>query len=108
MPRKSLNPRHDVPEQGPRQVAFGELQGEVPGMPDEAPARLEQPLLEAREGPALNGDGQNQPAQQITEVVSDHPEEQPDLIDPEPMTGEPRPVGRGLALLDPLLRRPAL
>src|SRR5258708_33731436 len=26
---------------------------------------------------------------------------------PEPVAGEPRPVGRGLALLDPLLRRPA-
>jgi hypothetical protein len=36
MPRKSLDPRHDVPEQGLCQVAFGELQGEVPGMPDEA------------------------------------------------------------------------
>src|SRR5712675_2356530 len=33
--------------------------------------------------------------------------EQPHLVGSEPVAGEPRPVGRGLALLDPLLRRPA-
>jgi hypothetical protein len=43
----------------PRQGAFGELQGEVPGMPDEASARPEQPLLEARHGPVLDGDQQD-------------------------------------------------
>ena len=48
------------------------------------------------------------PTQEIAEVVGDEPEEQPHLIGPEAMTGEPRPVGRGFALLDPLLRRPAL
>jgi len=40
-----------------RQVAFGELQDEGSGMPDEASARLEQPLLKTRERPALDGDG---------------------------------------------------
>ena len=38
-------------------------------MLDEAPAGLEQPLLQARQGPALDGDRQNEPAQQIAEVV---------------------------------------
>jgi hypothetical protein len=61
MPRQSLDAPEDLPKQAVRQVTFGKLQGEVPGMPDEASARLEQPLLEAREGPALDGDRQNQP-----------------------------------------------
>ena len=62
MPRESLDALENLPKETPRQVAFGELQVEVPGMPNEAPARLEQPLLETREGPALDGDGQNEPA----------------------------------------------
>jgi len=34
-------------------------------MADEAPSGLEQPLLETREGPALDRDGQDEPTQQI-------------------------------------------
>ncbi len=108
MPRESLDARDDLPEQGPCQVAFGKLQGEVPGMPDEASAALEQSLLQARQRPALDGDRQDQPTQEIAEVVGDHPKQQADLIGPEPVTGEARPVGGGLALFDPLLGRPAL
>src|SRR5712691_6185270 len=77
-PRESLDALENLTKEVPRQVASGELQGEVPGMPDEASARPEQPLLEAREGPTLDGDRQDQPTQQIAEVVGDHPEEQPD------------------------------
>jgi len=46
MPRESLDARNDLPKEPLRQVAFGQLQDVVPGMPDEAPAGLEQPLLE--------------------------------------------------------------
>jgi hypothetical protein len=74
---------------------------------DEPPAGLEQPLLQARQRPALDGERQDQPSQEIAEVVGDDPEEQPHLVGSEPVAGEPRPVGRGLALFDPLLRRPA-
>src|SRR2546427_10908599 len=77
-------------------------------MSDEAPAGFEEPLLETRQGPVLDGHGENESAQEIAEVVGDHPEEQPHLIGPEPVTGEAGPVGGGLALLDPLLGRPAL
>ena len=67
--------RPDAPEdllkEAPRQVTFGQLEDEVPSVPNEAPAGLEQPLLETREGPALNGDGQDLPTQQIAEVVGD-------------------------------------
>ena len=59
----------------PVKVTFGQLEEEVPSVPNEAPAGLEQPLLETREGPALNGDGQDLPTQQIAEVVGDDPEQ---------------------------------
>ena len=82
----------DLPKEEPCQVAFGKVQGEVPSMPDEASARLEEPLLETGEGPVLDGNGQNEPAQQIAEVVGDDPEQQADLIGPEPVSREPCPV----------------
>ena len=80
----------------------------LPAMSDEASTSLEQALLETREGPALNGDGQDEPAKEIAEIVGDDPEEQPDLVGPEAVTGKPGPVGGFFALLDPLLGRPAL
>ena len=52
-------------------------------MPDEPAAGLEQPLLEAGQGPALDGDRQDEPAQQIAQVVGDDPEQQADLVGPE-------------------------
>src|SRR5438093_1298493 len=60
MPCEPLDALKNLTKEVPRQVAFGKLPGEVPGMPDEASARPEQPLLEAREGPALDGDRQDQ------------------------------------------------
>jgi hypothetical protein len=62
MPCQSFDAREDLTKERPGQVAFRELQREVPGVPDQPPACLEQPLLEAREGPGLDGDGQNKPA----------------------------------------------
>jgi len=46
MPRESLDARDDLPEQGMCQVAFGQLDDEVPGVPNKASAGLEQPLLQ--------------------------------------------------------------
>ena len=45
-------------------------------MPDEASAGLEQSLLQARQRPALDGDRQDQPTQEIGEVVGNHPKQQ--------------------------------
>ena len=70
MPCEPLDALKNLTKEVPRQVAFGKLPGEVPGMPDEASARPEQPLLEAREGPGLDGDGQCKPAEQIAEAKS--------------------------------------
>ncbi len=38
-------------------------------MSDEAPAGLEEPLLETRHRPVLSGEGQDQSAQEIAEIV---------------------------------------
>jgi hypothetical protein len=52
MPRQPLDALENLPKERPSQVAFGELQGEVSGVPDQPRAGLEQPLLETRERPA--------------------------------------------------------
>src|SRR5438128_1524828 len=67
-------------------------------MPDQPPAGLEEPLLQARERPALDGERQDEPAQEIPQVVGDNPQEQAHLVGPEAVTGEARPVGGGFAL----------
>jgi hypothetical protein len=54
----------------------------------------------AREGPILDGDGQDQPAQEITQVVGDNPQEQAHLVGPEAVTGE---AGQWVAVLPSLI-----
>ena len=53
MPRESLDAPENLPKERRRQgalgQALGQLEDEVAGMSDEAPAGLEQPLLEARQ-----------------------------------------------------------
>ena len=68
MPRELRDARNDLPKQRPCQVAFGQLRGEVPGMPDEASAGLEERLLEARQRPVLDSQRQGQPTEQVAEV----------------------------------------
>ncbi len=57
MPRESLDAPEDLPKESRCQVARGQLQDEVPGVPNEAATGLEQPLLEARQRPVLDGEG---------------------------------------------------
>jgi hypothetical protein len=57
MPREPLDAPDDLRKEARRQLTFGQLQDEVPGVPNEASAGLEQALLQAREGPALDGRG---------------------------------------------------
>jgi hypothetical protein len=73
VPRQSFDASKNLAEEARSQVALGELQDEVPGMPDQASARLEESLLEARQRPALDGPGQGKPTQEIPEVVHDDP-----------------------------------
>src|SRR5437762_1722372 len=88
MPRESPDALEDLPKEAPGQVTFGQLEDEVPSMPDEPPAGLEESLLETRQRPALDGERQDQSAEEIAEIVGDDPEQQPDLVGPEAMTGE--------------------
>jgi hypothetical protein len=46
MPRKALDAPENLCEEAQCQVAFGQLEDEVPGMPDKAPAGLEHSLLQ--------------------------------------------------------------
>ena len=48
MPRELLNAPEYLPKESRRQVALGQLQDEVPSVPNEAAAGLEQSLLQAR------------------------------------------------------------
>jgi hypothetical protein len=54
MPGESLDAPENLPKQALRHVALGQLEAEVPGMPDQAPAGLDEPLREARQRPALD------------------------------------------------------
>jgi hypothetical protein len=73
MPHESLDAPEDLPTQTLRQVAFGQLEDTVPRRPDEAPAGPDEPLLEARQGPDLDGERQYKPAQESAESVDHDP-----------------------------------
>ena len=64
MSPESRDAPEDLPKEAPRQVALGQREHEVPCMPDQPPAGLEEPLLEARQGPALNRKGESEPTQE--------------------------------------------
>jgi len=49
MPRELLDSPDDLRKEALSQLAFGQLQDEVPGMSNEAPPVLEEALLQARE-----------------------------------------------------------
>ncbi len=46
MPAEPIDAREDLPKEGPGQVTVGKLEHEVPRMPDQASADLEEPPLE--------------------------------------------------------------
>ncbi len=50
MPRESLDAPDNLPKQALCQVALGQLEHEVPCMPDQPPAGLEEPLSRAEVG----------------------------------------------------------
>jgi hypothetical protein len=87
VPRESLDAAEDLPKERRSQVALSHLQDEVPRMPDEAPAGLEQPLPQTRQRPTLIGEGQSKWAQEVAEIADDEPEKQPHLVGPKKMAG---------------------
>jgi hypothetical protein len=66
----SLDAPENPPKEPQRQVAFRQLENEVSGMPNEVAVGLEQPL-QGRQGPALDGGGQDEPVQVMVEVRTD-------------------------------------
>jgi hypothetical protein len=71
-------------------------------------ARLDEARLEAGQRPAIDAPGQHQPPPQVTEVVREHAQLQPDFVRPKAVARQPRPMRGLLALLDPWLGGPAL
>lgn len=100
--------RSSIAQQPAGQMALGQQEPVVPGVLHKTPAALDQPLLETGERPGLDARRQHQPPPQIPEVVGEHTRLQVHLVGPEPVTRKPRPVRGLLALLDLLLRGPAL
>jgi hypothetical protein len=61
-----LDALENLPKERPGQVAVGRLEGELPRLPDQSSAGLEQALPEARERPILDGDRQDEPAEGVS------------------------------------------
>ena len=72
-PRCLLDAAENPPKQASRQVACGQLEHEVLRMADEPPGALEGRLRETSQGPTLDGDRRDEPAQQIAEVIGNDP-----------------------------------
>jgi len=53
--REPLDALENLPKEAPGQATLGKLEHEVPRMPNQAPAGLEESLLEARQQPVLDG-----------------------------------------------------
>ena len=96
------------PEQPPGQVALGQQEPVVTGVPDQSPARLDEALLETGERPRIDPRWQDEPPPQIAQVVRQDAQLQPDFVGSEPVARQPRPVRGLLAFLDSLLGRAAL
>ena len=87
MPRESLDAPEDLPKQA-RQVALGQLEDKVSRMRPRRPPIFGIAAAGGSSGPTLDGERQNQPAQEIAEVVGDDAQEQPHLIGPEAVAGK--------------------
>ena len=77
-------------------------------MLEQPPACLHQPVLQARQRPALDPVRQSEPSPQVTQVVGQHAQLQSHFVGPEAMTRQPRPVRGLFTFFDPLLGRAAL
>jgi hypothetical protein len=74
-----------APKQPPREVTLRQQQPIIAGMLDQPPARLDQPLLQTRQGPVADAPRQHQSPPQVPEIVRDHAQPQSYLIGPEPV-----------------------
>src|SRR5580704_14672594 len=87
---------------------LGHLEGDIAAVADDLRADLDQLLLQAGQGPVLDWLGYRQRAQEVAEVIGQGVKLETHRISSERAAGQPRPVDRVLAFLDPLLGRAAL
>lgn len=66
----------------------------VPGMLDQPPTRLHQPLLQTRQRPVVDLPGKRQPPPEISQVVGDQAQQKPDLVRPESVAAQLRHLRR--------------
>ena len=97
MPRQPLDAPENLAKEQPCQVTFGELQREVPGVRDQAPAGLSSRCCRLVRDQSWMATGKLQPTQQIAQVVDVDAEEQTHLVGPEAVAGRPVQWSRILA-----------
>jgi len=93
----------NVSEQGARNGELRHLECDVTTMAHDLAADLDQLVPERSQRPLLDGVRQRRSAQEVAEIVGERMQLQPDGVVGELAAREPRPVDRGLALLDALL-----
>ena len=98
----------NCPEQLPRHRHLSQLEGGVPGVGNHLGPNLDQLLPKCRQRPVLHRSRQCQPPQEVGQVVRQGKQLQANLVFFKAVAGQPRPVQRVLALLDPLLRRASM
>ncbi len=100
-----VNQAQDLSEQRFGDSDFCELECDVAAMSHDLGADLDELLPERRQRPVFDLIGQGQRPQEVGHVVSQHVWLETNLVVPEAVAGQPRPVDGVLALLDVLLRR---
>jgi hypothetical protein len=78
------------------------------GVAHDLRANLDEFLLEARQRPVFDWLGRGERAQEVAEIVGEGMKLEPHSVGGERAVREPRPSDRSLAIIDPLLARPAL
>ena len=102
----------DEPEEVDEQVSgngdLGHLEGDVTAMTCDLRADLDEFLLESRHRPVLDRVRRRQRAQEISKIAGQRMKLKSNSVGGERRTIQARPFDRTLALLEPLLKSPAL
>jgi mutator family transposase len=93
------DPPEHRPEQLPGRVTLCQQHPVLAGVRDQPAAGLDEALLQR---PAIDAPWQHQSPPQIAQIVGEHAQLQPDLVRPEAVARQARPVRRLLTFLDPL------
>jgi len=67
--RQRIDPPQHLAKQPPVQMSLGQQQPVVPGVLDQSPASLHEPLLQASQRPGVDSLRQHQPPPQVAQVV---------------------------------------